>query len=215
MFVMTSMLCSPVTFSSSLSFSGICRSTERWFDSPSHAAMSSAADLIDASYKAWLAEVHDVFGLHPDAQQALHAHFVARAQPMDKHPIAVVDSKAWCEHWTDLAEDAGLTQKADVRGFLRWLQATDSAVVAAGENTRASAFMAVMNTHGVTVTPAMRADAEVANANYEAGNEHAQATCHVVRWLVYAGELADGEVLAWFAAQEQSKSQKFKRSGAQ
>ena len=48
MFVMTSMLCSPVTFSSSLSFSGICRSTERWFDSPSHAAMSSAADLIDA-----------------------------------------------------------------------------------------------------------------------------------------------------------------------
>ena len=167
--------------------------------------MSTAEKLLEASYKAWLAEVHDIFELHVDAQAKLLAYYIAKDIPLQSRPTAVKDSQAWVEYWEDVAMDAGLTERSDIRGKVRWLKAVgDASVTVAGEGTRASAFMAVMNMHGVTVTPAMRAEAEAANAAFEQGNEHAQSTCINVRWMLVTGELPDGETSEWLKEQEQS-----------
>lgn len=160
------------------------------------------ADLLKASYKDWLAEVHGFDEIAAADQVLLLDLFVAAGRPLSARPTDGENSPAWVQYWSDIAQDAGLKGNMACNGWIRWLAFVPGSSESPDTGgTRSSTMVAVLQKHGITVDSKLRTDISTELGSFELGNEHVQATCLRAKCVFYMLESPGDDDKEWMDRQ--------------
>ena len=162
----------------------------------------SASELLLSSYKSWLAEVHGFEMISDTDQQQLLDYFVDAGRPLTSRPVDVLEGTSWVEYWSDIADDAGLTGKVSMNGWVRWIKSAQPLKPQGGEGSRDQTVVAVLQKNGITVTDTIRRALADGLETFEAGDEHAQSTCLNAICIMYMLESPGVEDEEWFSRQK-------------
>ena len=114
------------------------------------------------------------------------------------------DEATWRAIWPQIFREAGIADASDLERFAKWARArgTDAgAGVAHHGHAQSRRAIEVLETNGMTVTSAMRAELEAVLAQGEAGSEREQCCCALTVFIIYLGRAPTEEEKAWWLEQ--------------
>ena len=122
-------------------------------------------------------------------QDKLIAYFAGRGEAVIDLPVDVDvnDKDSWRSEWKLIATSAGIDDDVDVARLVMWLEKRAAGPTGVKSTGVAAKALETLETHGVTLSPAVISDLEKNLALGEAGEAAAQCTSCLTVGILYLG----------------------------